>query len=115
MKRYKILKREIKHEKELREMASAMGQMALEKQAAEYERRLDDLNHSHSLAQQRDAEFLKRETYDVGQKEFERWKLEMERKDAATTARLIQSQRLWALGITVGLGILGAVLRYFKV
>jgi len=36
---------------------------ALEKQAREYERRLEDLNHAHALAQQTLNTYIPRETY----------------------------------------------------
>lgn len=38
---------------------------ALQLQASEYERRLDDLNHEHDKNKERNAEFVRREQYDA--------------------------------------------------
>lgn len=72
---------------------------ALELQAREYERRLDELNHSHSLAAERYAQYVSRELHD---REFSRVD-----KDIATLSRIV-----W---IGVGIALIGEILLWAAV
>jgi hypothetical protein len=72
---------------------------ALELQAKEYERRLDELNHSHTLAAARYAQFVSRELHD---REFSRVD-----RDINSLARVV-----W---IGVGIALLGEGLLWLTV
>src|ERR1044072_6505554 len=75
------------HERDLRESAQAAVAEPLRKQAHEYERRLDELNHAHQKATEDKAQFLLKVTYEAFVKEFDTWKLEIVERFAADTAR----------------------------
>ncbi len=45
---------------------------ALELQAIEYERRLEDLNHAHEIQTRRNAEYISRETHETKMDEINR-------------------------------------------
>ena len=70
--------------------------MALEKQAVEYERRLESLNHAHQRQINDKATFLSRETYEIFKKEFDAWKLELTRSIALENGRRDAVSRTWA-------------------
>lgn len=55
----------LKHEREMREQWQVLTQRALDLQAAEYERRLGDLNHAHELEAQRNAASVSRADFDT--------------------------------------------------
>jgi len=57
---------------------------ALKLQAKEYERRLEDLNHAHGLAQERNAEYVTKEKFEYFQTEFRQYK---ETNDKAVEAK----------------------------
>jgi len=77
-----------------------MGDMrALELQAKEYERRLDELNHAHTKAALRDATFVTRELHDVAFARVDR--------EAAALARLV-----W---VGVGIALIGQALLWFVI
>lgn len=56
---------------------------ALQLQAKEYERRLQDLNHSHQQAVERYSTFLPREIYETSQKDFRGWQNTIDTERAA--------------------------------
>jgi hypothetical protein len=58
------IQNEIRHERELRVEAALHSQIALDKQAREYERRLDDLNNSHERLNEIQARSVSRDTFD---------------------------------------------------
>lgn len=70
-------------ERELKDLAKA-----LELQAKEYERRLDDLNHSHSEAQRVLATYLPRELYERAHGEVVEWQRKADVKYVESEARL---------------------------
>jgi hypothetical protein len=75
-------------------------------QAKEYERRLQDLNHAHTQAMERNATFVSRELYDAGIREA------LTAASAATTASIAESKALSArvdalsAKMNIGIGIL---------
>jgi hypothetical protein len=48
-------------------------ELALALQADEYARRLEELNHAHARAQERNANFLGMEAYEEHRKQLEQW------------------------------------------
>ena len=66
-----IALRELLHQKERSNAA------ALELQAIENRRRLDELNHAHSIAQDNWARSLPRETFASFQSEWDKWRSEV--------------------------------------
>jgi hypothetical protein len=85
-----LLKEQIKHERELREQTARNNELALEKQASEYERRLDELNHAHARSLEDRTQFLQANIYEQTQKELAAWKLQV------TTDTTIMAERLKA-------------------
>lgn len=59
-----LLAERIEHERALREQSDAYLKTALDLQAAEYERRLDSLNHAHQAAVEAQAMTVPREMFD---------------------------------------------------
>ena len=47
-------------------------------QAKEYERRLSDLNHAHTQQESRNAEYIRRETFDTYALTMENWRREVD-------------------------------------
>ena len=84
----KVLRTELKSLRLLVETVRQADLKALELQAREYERRLEELNHAHTKASVKDATFVTRDLHD---REFARVD-----KEAALLARIV-----W-----VGVGIL---------
>ena len=64
-----LLAERLASERALREQATRYIEDALRLQAAEYERRLDDLNHSHALAIEAQARTVPREMFEQYVKE----------------------------------------------
>ena len=64
-----LLAERIAHEGQLREQSHMYLKTALDLQATEYERRLDDLNHAHSQAVEAAAKTVPRELFDQYVKE----------------------------------------------
>jgi hypothetical protein len=64
-----LLAERLAAERALREQAVAYIDKALQLQAAEYERRLDDLNHAHAQAVEAQAKTVPREMFDQYVKE----------------------------------------------
>ncbi len=60
---------------------------ALKLQAEEYERRLQDLNHSHAQARAKEVEFLPRETYYKSEGELLHWRREVDEVLSGLKAR----------------------------
>ena len=84
-------------------------------QANEYERRLDELNHAHAKANEDKQAFLLKVTYEAFVKEFDTWKLGIVSGIAAEGAKATASARLWAIGTSLAVVIVGALMvAYFK-
>jgi len=90
----KVLWAELQALRTLVETVRQGDMRALELQAHEYERRLDELNHSHTLAAQRYSQFVSRELHD---KEFARVD-----KDTSILSRMV-----W---IGIGIALVGQML-----
>ncbi len=52
----------------------AAKETATQLQAKEYERRLTDLNHAHEQAQEKNAEYLPRETWEAAVEQWNDWR-----------------------------------------
>jgi len=87
---FRLLETKLQHERELREAAERATAAALEKQAAEYERRLAELNGAHARSLQDRADFVQRSIYEQTQKELATWKLQV------TAEQTIMAERLRA-------------------
>jgi hypothetical protein len=116
---YQLIQQRIEHERELREETAKQLKLALDLQAKEYERRLDDLNGAHKRAVEERGMFVKQDMYDarlngiddwkeahnreqelwrVGHiKENDGWKLEVSNILAADRARDEQSRKSWTI------------------
>lgn len=78
---------------------------ALIKQAIEYERRLNDLNHAHAQAQEVQNTYLPREIHEKAQSELRIWQIEVAKQLDQTSAR---KNTLTSLGaIAMALAALG--------
>lgn len=53
-------------------------------QAAEYHRRLDELNHAHAKAEQKNADYLPRELFEQTIRELSGWRHEVDKELAET-------------------------------
>ena len=63
---------------------------ALDRQAGEYERRLDVLNHAHEAAVKEQARVLPREMHDLFAKEYESFKLENIKQLQSVSEKLVR-------------------------
>ncbi len=72
--RWHDLARELGHIREIIGDRSGAAQRALELQAREYERRLADLNHAHTQAVENWRQTLPRESFELFEREFSRWR-----------------------------------------
>lgn len=118
---------QVEREKELRELSEQKTDLALKKQALEYERRLDDLNHAHARSLEDRAAYVQREIYEQTQKDFQNWKVQvtadstqlaerLRSEQAATASALATSQRFvnWMLAaISLVMGLAGLLWNIF--
>jgi hypothetical protein len=107
--------------------------VAIDKQAKEYERRLQELNHAHQQQMDRNATYIPRETYEANEKTYEArfanlskqvndidtWKQTMNGVREIVTDLNAWKQRLVGIqiGIAIGSGLTGGgvVALIFKV
>lgn len=75
---------------------------ALELQAAEYARRLEELNHEAKRMAERDRLFIPRETFDVFEKELLGWRYTVNQALSTTSGRNKGLSLAWSI-------VLGAV------
>ena len=71
------LEQRLRSMRELLRTEAELHSKALELQAAEYKRRLDELNHAHQQAQENWARSLPRETFASFQSEWDKWRAEV--------------------------------------
>jgi hypothetical protein len=83
-----MLKEHIAHERELREQATAMADIERDRQAAEYERRLEELNGAHARALQDRTELVQKSVYDLTQRDLAAWKLQVTTENTLLAERL---------------------------
>ncbi len=128
------LSRELGHIREIIGDRAGTVQRALELQAREYERRLADLNHAHTQAVENWRQTLPRESFDLFEREFSRWReavaldldrakvktdriaeeLRMETEKKAQDVRLASERANTMTRIIVGgLALAVAVLQFF--
>jgi hypothetical protein len=88
---------------------------ALRLQAVEYQRRLDDLNHAHQMAQERNSEFVRIGTYgsDVGA--LQKWRDEVNVVIAQLQGATRGTRSVWdlffqILPLLVSLAVLGGMI-----
>jgi len=70
--RISSLRGDLAHVRELLTQRMDKEELALDKQAREYERRLTDLNHAHEQAREKEKDFLSRTEYTVMIREIEK-------------------------------------------
>jgi hypothetical protein len=86
---------------------------ALQLQAAEYMRRLDELNHAHQKAMEDKAEFLKKEVFEQGQKEVSMWRQAVQSAlDKAEGAATVKAA-MYAIGASLAVGVLILIIERF--
>ncbi len=79
-----LIASEVKHERELREAKQASIGTANTLALNEIDRRLGELNHAHAQAMENWARTLPREMFESWQKEYDRWKLDINTTLTAT-------------------------------
>lgn len=79
---------------------------ALALQAAEYERRLQDLNHAHARATEKNAEYLPREIFEASVKENLEWRRGVDNKLSSASGS--RTAFLAVLSLVLALGSVGA-------
>ena len=103
---------QVRHERELRESAERAANAALALQAAEYERRLADLNHEAARLKEAAEQSVPREVYGAQASARDKRLGDLERADTARTAREAERERaMTRLILLVGLivGILSLI------
>jgi hypothetical protein len=55
------------------------AELALQNQADEYERRLQELNHAHQQQMERNAEYVSREAWDAQNRAIDIWRREVDK------------------------------------
>ena len=104
-----VLAERIEHERELREQTERYVNKALRKQALEYERRLDALNHAHEQAVAEQARTVSRELFDVYVKETNA-AADLKLKPISDRVNKTESwQDQWS-GRVIGLGVIGSAI-----
>jgi len=104
-----VLAERIEHERELREQTERYVNKALRKQALEYERRLDALNHAHEQAVAEQARTVSRELFDVYVKETNA-AADLKLKPISDRVNKTESwQDQWS-GRVIGLGVIGSTI-----
>lgn len=97
---YELIEQRIQHERELREANAIQLNLALEKQAAEYERRLDELNHAHARALNDRESFVTKDVFDIHCREFQTWRLDIATSFAEHKGEEEKGRRVWAIVVT---------------
>jgi hypothetical protein len=87
-----VLREQIKHERELREMTTRMADAERARQASEYERRLEELNGAHARALQDRTELVQKSVYDLTQRDLAAWKLQVTAENTVLAERLRADQ-----------------------
>ena len=77
------------------------SEIALSSQAREYERRLTELNHAHQQQQDRNAQYVSREAWELNNKEGE------------ARLNVIERQQSRAYGIGAGFALAASILTAF--
>ena len=104
-----VLAERIEHERELRQQTERYVNKALRKQADEYERRLDALNHAHEQAVAEQARTVSRELFDVYVKETS-LAGDLKLKPISDRVSKVESwQDQWS-GRVIGLGVIGSAI-----
>ena len=123
---YQLIQQRVDHERELREETAKQLKLALDLQAKEYERRLDDLNGAHKRTAEERGMFVKGEIFSIHCttmdkwcddhlieqnlwraehiKENDDWKLEVSNTLAASKARDEASRKSWTI-VTVAISL----------
>lgn len=84
----------------------------LKLQAAEYERRLQDLNHAHAEARAKESTFLSIATYEVFKQDFQVWKTTVDiviANDAGRRAMMIAATSMFLSFGGLGLALYKAL------
>ena len=108
-----VLKEQIKGLRELIVQQDKSVEKALELQAREYERRLDDLNHAHKQAVETQATFVSREVYDayvasqlaaadLERRDKQKWRDEVQQELASSRGATLAQQRTVTIIVSVG-------------
>ena len=94
---------------------------ALQLQAAEYRRRLDELNHAHAQRVARDADYVLREKFDTFEKQERLWRDQVNETLAALQGRTTavrsskdDTRSLWAILIAVASVVAAFVALFWK-
>ena len=83
-----VLKEQIRHERELRELAVKMAEAERLRYEAEVARRLEELNGAHANALADRTELVQKSVYELTQRELAAWKLQV------TTDMALMAERL---------------------
>jgi hypothetical protein len=83
-------------------------EIALVLQAEEYARRLEELNHAHARAQERNANFLGMEAYEEHRKQLEQWQRSVD--SFISEARGSKSSIISMLSAALSIGALSLAL-----
>lgn len=80
-----------------------------ERQAQEYSRRLDDLNHAHEQAAKDKVQFLQRETYDRSEASMLIWRRDVDKSLTALSTRRASNIAVFSAVISIlSIALLGA-------
>ena len=97
---YQLIQQRIEHERELREENAKQLKLALDLQAREYVRRLDDLNGAHKRAAEERQLFVKQDMYDVRLSGIDEWKEAHTREQEMWRAEHIKENDGWKLEVS---------------
>jgi hypothetical protein len=100
---YRLIQQRIEHERELREENSRQLKVALDLQAREYERRLEDLNGAHRRQADDRALFVKQEIFDIYCRSAEKWREEHITEQNTWRSEHTKENDEWKLAISTEL------------
>ena len=102
---YQLIQQRIDHERELREATATQLKIALDLQAKEYERRLEDLNGAHKRAAEERAMFVKQDMYDARSRTIDEWKETHTKEQELWRAEHIKENDEWKLSISTEMAV----------
>ena len=90
------------HERELREQQAKALERALELQAKEYDRRLEDLNHAHARALSAEAHTVQQAVYDATMEDLDVWKASVKEDIAVLRGEVGKAKLIFGLVLAFG-------------
>ena len=102
---FQLIQQRIDHEREMREESAKQLKLALDLQAKEYERRLEDLNGAHKRQAEERSFFVKQEIFDIHCRSAEKWREEHITEQNIWRSEHIKENDDWKLAVSTEMAI----------